>query len=186
MGTHILTKEVRALIARGDKNQGYHEKILDSTPSGTKVKDTHIPQVLQTDDRKVDSWVQITGELAVLGLLDAIDERSLIRYCNSWVQWLDTQAFIDEKGLKFPVYDVKKVREFNEKEGGYISKEIKVLKDWKVYPEVAQASRLAGEMLQLEKEFGMTPVARARIGIKRAGGGEAANNAPIANPFKYV
>ena len=87
-----------------------------------------------------------------MGVLTMVDQRALARYCHLWIQWRDTQAFIKENGLVYPLKDDKG--------------NVKYVAQW---PQVGVGNKLAAQLTRLEQEFGMSPSSRARISVDPKG-----------------
>lgn len=99
---------------------------------------------------------KLTKQLKDLNILGAIDQQALGRYCMIWLRWREAETKIRENGL----VDTK------------FSKDYKDSKD-KTSPYVAIADSAAEKLLRLEQNFGMTPSARASLGVSLQGGIDA-------------
>lgn len=97
-------------------------------------------------------WRLIVGQLHALGLLAKVDGPALARYCALTVRWRQALLFIEEHGETYPVRDT---------EGTVIG--------LRTFPQVWLMKGLAQELLRLEREFGMTPSARASFGVSPLG-----------------
>lgn len=95
-------------------------------------------------------WRRLIPQLEQMGVLGRCDRNALARYCQSWARWREAEEFLMENGTTYPVYS----------EGGDVL-------ETKQYPQVRQANILAGILLRIEKEFGLTPAARADLSVQR-------------------
>jgi P27 family predicted phage terminase small subunit len=80
-----------------------------------------------------------------LGVITTADRNALIRYCVTWKRWRYAVEWVMQNG------------EFVDGEHGP-----------KLHPMARIASTTAEELHKLEREFGMTPAARPRIGVGSA------------------
>lgn len=93
-------------------------------------------------------WDELIPQLDELGILTRIDGNALARYCTYWVRWQQTETFLRQYGLTYPIKDsFGAVRQFCP------------------WPQVAINHKLAADLARLEAEFGLTPSARSRITV---------------------
>ena len=90
------------------------------------------------------AWRRLMPQLEQMGILGRCDREALARYCMMWAKWREVEIWLMEHGDCYP-----------ERDG---SGEVVGLKE---YPQVARAIRLSEHLLRLEKQFGLTPAARA-------------------------
>ena len=95
-----------------------------------------------------EAWNQLAPDLRASGLLTRLDSNALGRYCTLWVRWRVAEDFIATNGSVF-----------TQRDGNGKSRGIKA------FPQVAEASALAGALTRMEAEFGMTPSGRSRIHV---------------------
>lgn len=107
-------------------------------------------------------WNRVSQELNEAGLLAKADRGALAAYCQTWARWVDAETQLAKTGT--------------------------VVKAPSGYPIQSPYLAIANKALELMRsfmvEFGMTPVSRARVGAKPAGG--AGGKKKPANPFKAL
>lgn len=79
-----------------------------------------------------EAWMRLCGHLRGMKMLRACDEKALARYCQLWARWVRTEKRIAEH----PEHERRDQRQ-------------------------KHAVALSDRLLKLEKEFGLTPAARA-------------------------
>ncbi len=89
-------------------------------------------------------WRRLAPELEALGLIAKIDRALLAGLCESWSTWVACEKVIREKGRTF------------ETPNGYIQQR----------PEVAIGGRALKDLTRLGAEFGLSPRARSRLGVR--------------------
>ena len=109
-----------------------------------------VPDWLGDDAKK--AYAAMGERLLALGLMTAIDGNALARYATLWIRWRRCEEFVAKHG---EVYVVRAKPAWDKTEGAPIG--------FKAYPQSKLALALATELLRLEREFGMTPAARARL-----------------------
>lgn len=117
------------------------------------------------DDRALQVWNALVPRIARVGLARTIDGGALERYCVMFVQWRDCQEFVRKNGAEYAVRGEPRRVKGVEKPGRVLY--------FREYPAVARAAKLSRDMLQIEREYGLTPAARTRIRLdadKGAGG----------------
>lgn len=146
-----------------------------------------VPEDLEGYAEETKIWHTLTQRVASIGLLNEADIYGMIRYCFAYAEWLKAARFIRDKGSVFPLYETRKEQEWDENTGKYVVTRKNVVKNWKEYPQVKIASRLRGELLTLEKEFGLTPTKRLglQIGAVNASKRKDGGNGQSTDPFKY-
>lgn len=98
------------------------------------------------NELELSVWHRLVELLCNLRIIGIIDQYALSRYCVLSARFLEIREFLQENGDTFPV-----------KSGSGITT---MRKQW---PQVKEMGNIADKLLRLEKEFGMTPSARARI-----------------------
>ncbi len=96
-----------------------------------------------------EAWRVLTPKLKAMGVLGTIDRNALTRYCLLWVQWTDAANFLKKNGLVRVVKRKGKIT-------GCVA-----------WPHVGIVDKLSIQLLRLEKEFGMTPSARAGMTVSK-------------------
>jgi P27 family predicted phage terminase small subunit len=93
-------------------------------------------------------WRQLIPRLATFGLLSQVDGAALARYCVLTVRWRGAMQFIQQYGETYPIKN---------EQGAIIGMQ--------PFPQTWIMKSLGAELLRLEREFGMTPSARAALGM---------------------
>jgi P27 family predicted phage terminase small subunit len=119
------------------------------------------------DERALQVWNALVPRIARVGLARSIDGGPLERYCVMFVQWRDCQEFIRKNGAEYAVRGEPRLVNGVEKPGRVLY--------FREYPAVARAAKLSRDMLQIEREYGLTPAARTRIRLdaEKVSGGDA-------------
>jgi P27 family predicted phage terminase small subunit len=93
----------------------------------------------------------LADHLHELGLLTAIDQGALVRYATLWTSYRRSAEFVAKNGEVYPVRG---------KPGPDGKPQVFA---FKAYPQAKLMVSLSAELLRLEREFGLTPAARARL-----------------------
>ena len=101
-------------------------------------------------DRAKRVWRRLIPRLERMGILSRCDRNALVRYCHTQGMWEDTVEWLVAHGTVFPDKDV--------------SGRVIALKE---YPQVATMIKLGEQLLRLERQFGLTPSARAELAITK-------------------
>ena len=109
------------------------------------------PQWLRPEAKR--AWKVLAKQLEAMGILGEQDRNALARYCQTYAKWRAAEEFLQESG------DVFVMRGKPETKGRKLGPVIGV----KEYPQVQTAIRLGDQLLKLEREFGLTPSARAGL-----------------------
>ncbi len=109
-------------------------------------KSPHCPAWLRKEAKR--AWKEITPQLEAMGVLGRCDRSALARYCQTLAKWREAEEFLMEHGSVYPVKSA---------DGSIV--------EIREYPQVGRAIRLAEQLLRLEKQFGLTPSARAGMGL---------------------
>lgn len=127
-------------------------------PKPKKVMGARPPKYLNKEARAI--WAREAKKLEPLGLLTEIDLNAFARYCDFLAKWLRVKSRLDQaQSLTYPIY--------HEQTAAEIAAGVpKVLKTVKTLPEVAMYNHFALMLNRLEREFGLTPAARAAIEVK--------------------
>lgn len=123
------------------------------------------PDWLSGEARQI--WFQIAAPMVRCGLATSVDQIALARYCTILARWLRAKALLEEKGDFFNV-TAADGRLLGTREA----------------PWSQTFRRLGAQLLQLEREFGLTPAARTRIHVERdrRDGADPAAGAAAAPP----
>ena len=105
------------------------------------------PAWLDAEARAV--WRVVVADLKASGILDRLDAQSLACYCQTYVRWKKAEEFLAKHGEVFAVKD----------EAG----RVKYLQQ---VPQVAIARSCLEILTRYQREFGMTPAARARLSLE--------------------
>jgi len=97
------------------------------------------------------AWRELIPRLEEMNVLARCDRNALARYCQLLALWRQANEWIMQHGDIYPDKDSR---------GRIVGT--------KEYPQVARAVRLSGELLRLEREFGLTPSARAGLATERS------------------
>ena len=100
-----------------------------------------MPRTLSAEARA--EWRRIVPELERIGILATIDRGVLMRYCESWADWLELQALLRQSGKL-----LKGAR------GHFVRNPL-----WFMKQDAEQT------LIELGRQLGLTPVARLRAGI---------------------
>jgi len=100
-------------------------------------------------------WGRVTRHLKPHGLMTRLDVNVIARYCELFVMWRHAAEYVNQYGMHQPIKNAKD----------------KVI-GMRIAPYTQMMVVLSGELLKIEREFGMTPSARAAFGIERAKAGE--------------
>ena len=116
---------------------------VDPPQLESKIPD--MPRWLSSKAR--DHWRRIIPSLAALRVISDLDANLIARYCDAWARWVDLSDDLTRKGTTQIIagknglaYSVQR-------------------------PEVSMQDKLTAQLLQMEKELGLTPSARSRIEV---------------------
>ena len=103
-------------------------------------------------------WRQTVPHLEKMRVLTKADRNALARYCEFWATWREAQEFLHEHGMTYAV-DV---------DGHVMPANIPHVSPagFKEYPQANLVVKLAGVLERLEKQFGLTPSARASLQVE--------------------
>lgn len=132
------------LERRGSRRAG---PVAEGAPAPEKGK-PRCPHWLNKRSRAM--WRVVAEQLDAMGVLATIDGNALARYCEMMCRFVRLSEYIEANG---ETYEVERF----DKDGNCVSSTVQMR------PEVAIAGNLDAALLKLEKEFGMTPSARARV-----------------------
>jgi P27 family predicted phage terminase small subunit len=103
------------------------------------------------DSYALDEWYRVAEGLNTMGVLDAIDMGSFAAYCCAYSRWCHAEeelAKLRIEGGEIATLIIKT------KQGNYIQQ-----------PLIGISNVAARDMLKYAAEFGLTPSARARLGV---------------------
>jgi P27 family predicted phage terminase small subunit len=124
------------------------------------------PAWLDAEVRPV--WDFLCTELAAIGILAKLDGLALGRYVRLHQRWVKAESFIKQYGETYPLKN---------KEGDVYG--------FQAFPQTYIASNLAAQLHRLEHSFGLSPSARAGIGLLNAAAGKIyADTDPTAKKSK--
>lgn len=92
-------------------------------------------------------WRRMANELHRAGLLKFVDRAALAGYCQAYSRWRKAEELVQQSGLLIKTTN-----------GNVIQN-----------PSVGIANRAMRDMLNISKEFGMTPSARSRLSVPDPG-----------------
>ena len=107
------------------------------------------PDYLDETERKV--WTMLVTRLHKAGLLAKLDGELLGRYCVLRTRWLKALAWVRDHGDTYPVRD----------HAGQLTA-------FRLYPQARQVITLHESLSRIEASFGMSPSARAHLGVLNA------------------
>ena len=108
------------------------------------------PVSLPDEAKKV--FITLARQLHSQHVAVAIDAQALARYCDLLVDYWKAAEFVAKHGAVYPV----RGKAGKDGEPGQVL-------GFRPYPQAALKLALAGELLRLEREFGLTPSARTRV-----------------------
>jgi len=150
------------MAPRGRPPKPAHLKLVEGNPGKGRIgKEPKPRSVIPTPPDDLgglakEEWRRIAPELQAMGLLHDCDRSTLVSYCQAWERWYIAYRLLT------------KLREEDPETGGLIitTSTGNVIQ----HPAVGIANKAAKEMLGFASELGLTPVARARLGIADAKG----------------
>ena len=104
------------------------------------------PRWIKPEARR--AWRELIPQLEMMKVLTKIDKNALVRYCQTLAMWREAHEFLQKHGTVYSERD----------SGGKVT-------GLREYPQVARVLRLSEALLRLEKQFGLTPAARASLSI---------------------
>lgn len=160
---------------RGRKPKPIELRVIEGNPGKREIPKNRArppvsvgltpPSHLNPDAKR--HWKEMSRQLEVLGLLAAIDRGALAVMCQNYGVWAQAERTLNAYARSD---DGKKSGHglMTGSNGGLVS-----------HPMVAVARRARADYLKAASEFGMTPTARSRVDVGKAGGGPA----PPASKF---
>lgn len=135
------------------------------------------PEPDRTKKPKCPTWLpkkcrahfrRLVRQLFAMGVVAEIDVEALARYARLVQRYHDAEEWIEEHGSSYIV----RGRPMKDDEGKPVPDSGPIIAV-KTFPQVREARALADQLLKLEREYGLTPSARARLatddGAKGAG-----------------
>lgn len=100
-------------------------------------------------DAELEVWEWLVARMEAMGVLSLADAPAMARYCRTTVRWRKAEQELRE--AKNEVYPIR----------GNDGK----VKCFQALPHVSIVRDLSLQLLRLEQEFGLTPAARASLGM---------------------
>lgn len=132
----------------------------EPTPADNSIP----PPPCHLDAYGVEEWDRIASGLNAMGVLYAIDQQVLAAYCSAYSRWRSAEEALQERVAKA---DGNKLAALIDRTANGT-----VIQN----PLIGIANKAAGDMVRYAGEFGLSPVARARLAIdpKKQPGGKFA------------
>lgn len=137
-------------------------KLLEGNPGKRKIHPEpdmtsampKTPEIVEGDKYALQEWDRLASGLHVLGLLNKADASTFGAYCTAYSRWRTAEELLQElvktKGRLAALIQVTK-------SGNYIQNTL-----------VGVANKAMADMVKYASEFGLTPVARARLAVDPA------------------
>jgi P27 family predicted phage terminase small subunit len=103
------------------------------------------PDWLDADAKEI--WNRTVALMREMNLLTRADANALARYCQTFVRWKKAELFLAHYGDTYPC-----------KSGNGI------VKCFLPFPQVSIAQKLSAVLTKLERELGLTPASRNKLG----------------------
>lgn len=127
----------------GSRQPERHRRNEPEPVAGKPIK----PQWLKGDSAKI--WTKVLAQLEAMDVLTKADGAAIARYCKLFARWVKNSTFLDEYGETYPLKgDDGKVKCIMQ------------------FPQVSIVRHLTTQILQLEREFGLTPSSRASLNVE--------------------
>jgi P27 family predicted phage terminase small subunit len=121
-------------------------------PSGIPTPPGHMPDIpAHLDEYGRQEWERIADGLNVMGILREVDQNILGAYCASYSRWRHAEEYLNKLKKESPLSALV----LKTVSGNYIQQ-----------PLIGIANTAARDMVKYASEFGLTPAARASLGIK--------------------
>ena len=141
---------------RGPPKKPTRFKILEGNPGKRPIhadppaiplmQDPRVPRWLSAPARA--HWRWVVPQLRGMGVLTGVDLAALSLYCDAWARLMSALEFLAKHGHTYPVRDAKdRIIGFQK------------------FPQVAIARDLLTIVRNFQRDFGMTPSARAGIEV---------------------
>lgn len=161
MGSRGPTRTPTVRLAEVGSHRAKSRAKKEPTPDKTKPKTT---LKLTTAERRV--FNNICKLLSSMNLQAATDGNAIARYAINLLKYQDACDWCSKHGETFPVYEMV---------GGE-----RKIRHVKRFPQSQIRNELEGTLLRLEREFGLTPSARAGLEV------EAPNMKGVGPASKYL
>ena len=142
----------------GRKAKPLEMKLLDGNPGkqrlpkGIPSPPGDMPDIpVHLDEYGRQEWNRIADGLNVMGILRQVDQNVLGAYCASYSRWRHAEEELNKLKKESPL-------------GALVLKTISG--NWIQQPLIGIANKAAADMVRYAAEFGLTPAARASLGIK--------------------
>lgn len=152
----LLAFAVFVMGTRGPIPKSNELKLLTGAPGARpgRAKASPAGVVLRCprwlDDEAREVWHAVVADLKAAGVLGRLDAQSLTCYCQTFARWRKAEEFLRKHGDVIAIKD----------DAG----RVKYLQQ---VPQVAIARSCLEILTRYQREFGMTPAARARMTIDR-------------------
>jgi len=142
---------------RGPKKKPTRIKVLEGKrghvplPVGEPIPPMDLPDPpAHLDDYALEEWRRVAEGLNAMGILSGVDQAAFAAYCGAYSRWRAAEEELNElaKKSKLQALVLKTVSG-----------------NWIQQPLIGIANKAAGDMVRFATEFGMTPSARARLGV---------------------
>ena len=102
------------------------------------------------DAYALEEWGRVADGLNAMGVLSTVDQAALAAYCGAYSRWRAAEEELNElaKKSKLQALVLKTVSG-----------------NWIQQPLIGIANKSAGDMVRFAAEFGMTSLARSRMGV---------------------
>jgi P27 family predicted phage terminase small subunit len=155
-------------MTRGPKPKPAHLKLLEGNPGKRRIPHEarpsagpmpNPPEFLTLDARA--EWHRVSTPLYHMGLLTDADVAPLAAYCQAYGRWVAAERVIAAMAEKDQVTGGLMIKTTN---GNAVQN-----------PLVGTSNKAASDMVRFAGEFGLTPIARARLALSAV--------APLKNKF---
>jgi P27 family predicted phage terminase small subunit len=147
--------------------QSHHAKSRSKEPAAPEGRPEKPPSFTGKDGEHRKLWSKIIRLLESMpGILSTVDGGQLERYCRYFVRWRQIEASLEKYSATGPHLILA-----NEELGPVFSKLSR------------ESLRLDAALKQIEREFGLTPSARARLGCLRNGSLETVQRDEVEHAY---
>lgn len=146
---------------RGPAQKPVKVVVLHGNPGRRPLPDAEPEPSLVVGPLECPDWVpveckehfaKVVRDLGAINLLANVDVEAVVGMCLVYTRWMEAEKVVSEKGMTYESHIYDKTGE-------------PVLSQIKTRPEVAIAQKFAALYRHYSGEFGMTPSARAGLGV---------------------